>query len=68
MPVLAARQQRLPQSFPKQRVEEDLDDEMRSHVELLADEKIRHGMKPQRSGSCGEIGTRRRRTDKGAST
>src|ERR1700680_2159866 len=46
MPVLAGVNSVFRNLFRKQRVEEDLDDEMRSHVELLTDEKIRHGMKP----------------------
>lgn len=47
MPVLAKARSFLRNLFLTQRVEQDLDLEVRSHLQLLIDENIRAGMSPQ---------------------
>ena len=55
MPVLASVNSVFRNLLRKQRVEQDLDDEMRSHLDLLTDEKIRHGMKPQEAARAARL-------------
>jgi putative ABC transport system permease protein len=55
MPALASLKLVFRNILLKQRVEQDLDDEMRSHVELLTDEKIRHGMNPQEAARAARL-------------
>src|SRR5579862_3061736 len=55
MPVLASVNSVFRNLLRKQRVEQDLDEEMGSHVELLTDEKIRQGMKPQEAARAARL-------------
>jgi putative ABC transport system permease protein len=55
MPVLANVNSVFRNLLRKQRVEQDLDEEMRSHVELLTDEKIRQGMKPREAARAARL-------------
>ena len=41
--------------FNKQRSDRELDDELRSYVEILAEEKIRHGMNPEEAHRTARI-------------
>ena len=55
MPVLASVNSVFRNLFRRQGVEQDLDDEIRSHVELLTDEKIRQGMNPREAGRAARL-------------
>src|SRR5690348_7308326 len=46
MPVLAKARSFLRNLFQTRRVEQDLDQEVRSHLQLLIDENLRAGMSP----------------------
>lgn len=55
MPVLAGVNSVFRNLFRKQRVELDLDEEMRSHLALLTDEKIGHGMRADEAARAARL-------------
>ena len=55
MPIFANVNSLLHNFLRRQRVEQELEEEIRSHLELLTDEKIRGGMKPQVAARAARI-------------
>jgi len=55
MPVLSNIKSLLRNLFRKQRVEQDLDDEIRSHLELMTAQKISEGMTPQDAARAAKL-------------
>ena len=55
MPVLSKARSFLRNLFMTQRVEQDLDLEVRSHLQLLIDENLRAGMSPQKAERAARI-------------
>ena len=55
MPVLANVNSLFRSFFRRQQIDEDLDDEIRSHLDLLIDEKISEGMNPAEAARAARI-------------
>ena len=55
MPMLSRIKSFLRNTFGKRRNERELDDEVRSYVDLLAAEKIRHGISPEEARRTARI-------------
>src|SRR5512138_306650 len=55
MPLLIRAQSLLRNLFSKSRVDLDLDEEIRSHLELLTEDNIREGMSPEEARRAARI-------------
>ena len=55
MPMFAYVNNLFRNCFRKARIEQDLDDEIRSHLELMTDQKIKEGMNPQEAARAAKI-------------